>query len=150
MTARSAMRLAGSALTAALLIGASPCAAEPWLRSWTVEQVLCARCDEAGLAKLRSGAVGQRIILAPGRFENPLYESCGRGVDYTDLRPRPRTEAAASLRPGPSLPLTGEAAVAGAVRCAVSGGPPNTVARFVFDGGTAYYLSEDGAVMVLR
>ncbi len=145
MTAQAAM-----AAAAALLASASACAAENWQRTWAVEGVLCPRCAAAELTELRRGALGQRITLAPNRFENPLYESCGRGVDYSDLRPRPRAEAIASLRPGPSVPLTGETAIAGAVRCAASGGPPNTVARFVFDDSTGYYLFEGGAVLVLR
>ena len=144
------VRRAVPAAALAVLAATPACAAEPWQRSWTVERVLCPRCDAAGLAELRRGAVGQRITLASDRFENPLYESCGRGVDYTDLRPRPRAEAEASLRPGPSVPLAGEAPTAGTVRCAVPGGPPNTVARFVFDGATGYYLFEGGAVLVLR
>jgi hypothetical protein len=152
MTVRRAMPAAGSgAALAALILACVPAgAAEAWQRSWTVERVLCPGCDAAALDALRRGAVGQQVTLDPERFENPFYESCGGGVDYTDLRPRPRAEAEASLRPGPSVPVTGDAAVAGAVRCAVSGGPPNTVARFVFDGGTGYYLFEGGAVMVLR
>jgi hypothetical protein len=145
---RPAVPVAATAL--AVLAAASACAAEPWQRTWTVERVLCPRCDAAGLAEMRRSAVGQRITLAPGRFENPLYESCPRGVDYADLRPRPRAEAEASLRPGPSVQLAGDAPTAGAVRCAVPGGPPNTVARFVFDGATGYYLFEGGVVMVLH
>ena len=104
----------------------------------------------AGLAELRRGAVGQRITLASDRFENPLYESCGRGVDYTDLRPRPRAEAEASLRPGPSVLLPGPGANGRHRPLRRAGKAANTVARFVFDRATGYYLFEGGAVLVLR
>lgn len=124
-------------------------AAEPWQRSWTIERVICPTCD----ARVLSGtnqAVGQRIVLAPDRFTNPLYISCEKGVDYSDIQPRSADLAARSMLPG-TLPATSASVLAGAVKCVRESGPPgNTVARVVFDGATGYCLFEEGAIIVLK
>ncbi|MBM3623201.1 MAG: hypothetical protein FJX20_21170 [Alphaproteobacteria bacterium] len=124
-------------------------ATEPWQRSWTIERVICPTCDARALAGINQ-AVGQRIVLAPERFTNPLYESCEKGVDYSDIKPRPADVAARSMLPG-TLPATSDSVLAGAVKCSREGGRPgNTVARVVFDGATGYYLFEEGAIIVLK
>lgn len=95
--------------------------------------------------------MGQKLILAPDRFDNPLYEGCPSGVDYRDLRSVPRGEAIASMRPGKLPDSLHERVVAGTVRCAMANSSvPNTVARFVFDEGRGYYLYESGVVFVLH
>jgi hypothetical protein len=123
-------------------------AAEPWLRAWTVDRVICPTCDARTLAGINQ-AVGQKIILAPDRFTNPLYTSCEKGADYSDIQPRPADVAARLMLPG-ALPATSGSVLAGAVKCARESGPGNTVARVVFDGATAYYLFEEGAIIVLK
>ena len=124
-------------------------AAEPWQRTWTVERVICPTCDARTLAGINQ-AVGQRIVLAPGRFTNPLYMSCEKGADYSDIQPRPADVAARLMLPG-TLPATaGSVVLAGAVKCARESGPGNTVARVAFDGATGYDLFEEGAIIVLK
>ena len=135
--------------TAAALLSATAAAAEPWLRAWTIEQVICPTCDARTLAGI-SQAVGQKITLAPDRFTNPLYASCEKGADYSDIKPRPADVAARLMQPGKLPALSGATVLAGAVKCARESGPGNTVARVVFDGATGYYLFEEGAIIVLK
>ncbi len=71
------------------IVGAAAAsAAEPWLRAWTIDRVICPTCDARTLAGINQ-AVGQRIVLAPDRFTNPLYTSCEKGADYSDIKPTP-------------------------------------------------------------
>jgi len=130
------------------VLGAPAAAAEPWLRAWTIERVICPTCDARTLSGINQ-AVGQRIVLAPDRFTNPLYMSCEKGADYSDIKPRPADVAAQLMVPG-KLPATSGSVLAGAVKCARESGPGNTVARVVFDGSTGYYLFEEGAIIVLK
>ena len=123
-------------------------AAEPWQRSWSIERVICPTCDERTLAGINQ-AVGQNIILAPDRFTNPLYMSCEKGADYSDIQPRSADVAARLMLPG-KLPTTSNSVLAGAVKCVRDSLPGNTVARVVFDGATGYYLFEEGAIIVLK
>ena len=136
-------------LVLSLGIAAVAHAAEPWLRSWTVERVICPTCDARTLAGINQ-AVGQRIVLAPDRFTNPMYTSCEKGADYSDIQPRPADVAARLMLPGTLPSVSGPVVLAGAVRCARASGPANTVARVVFDGATGYYLFEEGAIIVLK
>jgi hypothetical protein len=75
-------------------------AAEPWQRSWTIERVICPTCDAATVAGMNQ-AMGQHIVLQPGRFTNPLYISCETGADYSDIQLRPADVAARLM----SLPV---------------------------------------------
>jgi hypothetical protein len=143
-------RTSAAAWLAFCLAVSTGCAAEPWQRSWVVTEVLCSRCSAAE-RNAAQAALGQKLTLAPDRFNNPLYEDCPSGVDYRDLHSVPRAEAIASMRPGRLPDSLPERVVAGAVRCAMAGSTvPNTVARFVFDNGRGYYLYENGVVLVLR
>jgi hypothetical protein len=130
-----------------LIVGSAE-ADEPWQRVWTVECIFCPSCDAEVFAGMQH-AVGQNITMAPDRFENPLYESCLRGVDYSDLKPRRLAEAEASLMPGRLPSMLHDTVVAGTVRCSELVGAPNAVARFIFDETEGYYLFEDGAILVL-
>jgi hypothetical protein len=136
------------ALVVSLLGTTAASAAEPWLRAWTIDRVICPTCDARTLAGINQ-AVGQKITLAPDRFTNPLYMSCEKGADYSDIQARPADVAACLMLPG-KLPVTSGSVLAGAVRCARESGPGNTVARVVFDGATGYYLFEEGAIIVLK
>lgn len=138
----------GFLLIAACLAGCSAAPAAPaWQRVWTVARVICPSCDTATRAALEKD-VGARITIARDRFLNPLYESCPRGVDYSALRP---ADAAAAKAAMPGLPpIAAERVISGTVGCALASGPPNTIARFVFDGPTGYYLFEGGAILELR
>lgn len=146
------MRRARSALRLALILSVAAVttaqAAEPWQRAWTIERVICPTCDTRILAGINQ-AVGQRIVLKPDRFTNPLYMSCEKGADYSDIQPRPADVAARLMLPG-ALPATSASVLAGAVKCARESGPGNTVARVVFDGAVGYYLFEEGAIIVLK
>ena len=124
-------------------------AAEPWQRTWTIDRVICLTCDARTLAGINQ-AVGQQIVVAADRFINPLYTSCEKGADYSDIQRRPADVAARLMLPG-TLPATsGPVVLAGAVKCARPSGPGNTVARVVFDGAAGYYLFEEGAIIVLK
>ncbi len=136
------------ALIMSMLWATTASAAEPWLRSWTIERVICPTCDARTLAGINQ-AVGQRIVLAPDRFTNPIYMGCEKGADYSDIQPRSADIAARLMLPG-KLPATSSSVLAGAVKCARESGPGNTVARVVFDGATGYYLFEEGAIIVLK
>jgi hypothetical protein len=136
------------AVVLSLVATTAASAAEPWVRAWTVDRVICPTCDARTLTGINQ-AVGQRIVLAPDRFTNPLYMSCEKGADYSDIQPRPADVAARLMLPG-TLPATSRSVLAGAVKCARESGPGNTVARVVIDGATGYYLFEEGAIIVLK
>jgi len=137
------------ALALSLLGTTAVSAAEPWLRAWTVERVICPTCDARTLAGMNK-AVGERIVMAPDRFTNPLYTSCEKGADYSDIQPRSADVAARLMLPGKLPTISTPTVLAGAVKCARESGPGNTVARIVFDGATGYYLFEEGAIIVLK
>jgi hypothetical protein len=136
------------ALILSVLGSTAAFAAEPWQRTWIVERVVCPTCDARTLAGINQ-AVGQKIVVAADRFINPLYTSCEKGADYSDIQPRPADVAARLMLPG-TLPATSASVLAGAVKCARESGPGNTVARVVFDGAAGYYLFEAGAIIVLK
>lgn len=144
--------MAASLKAAAVLVlaAASACAQGPvWQRTWTVHGFDCPQCNPADRAWLTARA-GQTITLAPDRFTNPLYEDCTSGPDYTDIRPRGKTEVLDFLGPRRLPALVSARPLAGLVRCAQPVGPPNVVARLVIDGHRAYLLHESGAIVELR
>lgn len=154
-TAHRSLTQAGKGLALAsalaLMIAGVPACAQPpaWQRDWTVHGFDCPACSAEDRAWLQA-RVGQVVSIAPGRFLNPLYENCDKGVDYSDVRARTPAEARDFLGRGRLASLGAAAPLAGLVRCAESAGPPNVVARVVIDGARAYLLHESGAVVVLR
>lgn len=120
-----------------------------WQRAWTLESYECPRCSREDRAWLEARRQ-QQIVLGASSFVNPFYETCATGADYTDIRPRSRAEVRTFLG-GPPLMSLGEATpLAGTVRCVDPSGTPNTVARIVIDGASAFLLHESGAVLRLR
>lgn len=136
-------------LAALLSLGGTALAEENWQRPWTVKKVFCSACTPEQVKQLLP-TLGIVITLEPTRFDNPLYESCPKGVDYSDMRSVSLDDAARVMRPAQlPLGLTGSV-VAGKIACAEPGGQPNTIGRFVFNGATGYYLFEGGALLELR
>src|SRR3954451_22455355 len=73
--------------------------APQWQRAWTVQSIDCSSCapDERSSLDAR---LGEQIVFGARTFINPFYEDCLDKVDYSDIRPRSRTEARNFLGPG--------------------------------------------------
>lgn len=136
-------------LGALVLLSGTALAAESWQRPWTVRQVICPTCTQDDMKSLRS-ILGTVIVLGPDRFDNPLYESCPKGVDYSKMRPVSVEEAQRVIRPAQLAPRLDGPVVAGEIACLEPNGSPNTIGRFVFSGASGYYLFEGGALLELR
>ncbi len=143
MMARSTLLFAASCLVSCGIATAKPA----WQRVWTVTRIICPHCTSATRTTLQDD-IGTKISIAPNRFINPLYESCRTGVDYSKMQ---NTTAAIAQASMPNLPpLHAGFVTSGTIGCALPNGPPNIIARFVFDGTTGYYLYEGGAVLQLH
>lgn len=139
--------MARAVLLAACLVGGAAHAAKPeWQRIWTVGRVICKACNASDRVSFQK-YIGMKITIEPERFINPADESCKQGVIYSDIHRRARTYAYETI---PAIPeINHRHVVAGAIECKLTNGPPNIVARVVFDGSSGYYLFEGGAVFVL-
>lgn len=140
--------LAASLAVATVQVATATLPLKPyWERTWTVTRILCGRCSTRDRAAFQE-YVGAQIMFAPDRFINPTYEDCLKGVDYSDIIVRSDSYAEETI-PGLSG-LGHDRLLGGMVGCDIGESVPNAVAWFIFDGDTAYYLFEGGAIFVLH
>jgi hypothetical protein len=123
---------------------------EAWQRPWVVKSIYCPVCGSKNLRNY-DDLIGRTIILSPVSFDNPIYESCRDGVDYSAMRLKSRASALKDMEPG-RLPRNALAdrVVEGAVHCREANGVSNVVGKFLFDGSKGFYLYEEGLVLVLQ